>query len=216
MKPILVIDIGGTNVKILATGQEEVRKIPSGPKMTAADMVSKVLAAAADWNYDVISIGYPGPVVQDQLQLEPKNLAPGWVGFDFQGRFGKPVKILNDAAMQALGSYEGARMLFLGLGTGLGSALIIDRVIAPLELAHLPYKKERTFEDYLGQRGLDRIGRKKWQAAVEDVTARLKAALVADYVVLGGGNVRHLDALPPGARKGDNRHAFVGGFRLWE
>jgi polyphosphate glucokinase len=216
MKNILVIDVGGTNVKILATGQSEVRKIPSGPKMTAEDMVSKVRAAAADWPYEVISIGYPGSVVHGQPQLEPRNLAPGWVGFDYQGRFGKPVKILNDAAMQALGSYEGGRMLFLGLGTGLGSALIIEGVIAPMELAHLPYKKDRTFEDYVGQRGLDRLGQKKWQAAVEDVIARLKAALVADYVVLGGGNARHLDRLPPGARLGDNRLAFAGGFRIWE
>lgn len=216
MKNILVIDIGGTNVKVLAAGQEEVRKIPSGPTMTVQDMVSKVMTATADWTYEVVSIGYPGPVVQGQPLLEPKNLARGWVGFDYQGHFGRPVKILNDAAMQALGSYDGGRMLFLGLGTGLGSALIIDRVIAPLELAHLPYKKGRTFEDYLGQRGLTRVGRKKWQAAVEDVAARLKAALVADYVVLGGGNAKQLDRLPPGARLGDNSHAFVGGFRLWE
>ena len=158
MKNILVIDIGGTNVKILATGQQEVRKIPSGLTMTATDMVDKVKAAAADWAYEAVSIGYPGPVVQGKPLLEPKNLAHGWVGFDFEAQFGKPVKILNDAAMQALGSYEGGRMLFLGLGTGLGSALIIDRVIAPLELAHLPYKKEQTFEDYLGQRGYKRLG----------------------------------------------------------
>jgi polyphosphate glucokinase len=216
MKNILVIDVGGTNVKILASGREEVRKIPSGPEMTAEDMAAKVMAATADWDYEAVSIGYPGPVVQDQPILEPKNLAPGWVGFDYPGHFGRPVKILNDAAMQALGSYEGGRMLFLGLGTGLGSALIIEGVIAPMELAHLPYKKEGTFEDYLGQRGLKRLGHKKWQAAVEDVTARLKAALVADYVVLGGGNAKQLERLPPGARLGDNHHAFVGGFRLWD
>ena len=216
MKKILVIDIGGTNVKLLATGQEEMRKVPSGPEMTAADMVAKVKEITSDWTFEAVSIGYPGPVVNGQPLLEPKNLAAGWVGFDFQRQFGMPVKMLNDAAMQALGSYDGGRMLFLGLGTGLGSALIIDRVIAPLELAHLPYKKDRTFEDYLGQRGLKRLGRKKWQAAVEDVTARLKAALVADYVVLGGGNAKNLDRLPTGARLGSNLHAFVGGFRLWE
>ncbi len=216
MKNILVIDIGGTNVKILATGQQDMRKIPSGKDMTAADMVEKVKAAAADWQYEAVSIGYPGPVMQGKLLLEPKNLAAGWVDFDFEKGFGLPVRIINDAAMQALGSYEGGRMLFLGLGTGLGSALIIDRVVAPLELAHLPYRKGRTFEDYLGVRGLNRLGRKKWQAAVEDVTARLQAALIADYVVLGGGNARNLHSLPPGARLGDNSHAFLGGFRMWE
>src|SRR6516165_3004783 len=155
MKNILVIDIGGSNVKILATGQKDVRKIPSGGAMTPHDMVSKVMAAAADWPYEAVSIGYPGPVVHGQPSLEPRNLARGWVGFDYAGHFGRPVKILNDAAMQALGSYEGGRMLFLGLGTGLGSALIIDRIVAPMELAHLPYKKGRTFEDYVGKRGLD-------------------------------------------------------------
>jgi polyphosphate glucokinase len=216
MANILVIDIGGTNVKILATGKDEVRKIPSGTTMTATDMVAKVKGAATDWTYEAISIGYPGPVVQGKLVLEPKNLAAGWVGFDFQQAFGLPVKIINDAAMQALGSYDGGRMLFLGLGTGLGSAFIIDRIIAPMELAHLPYKKGRTFEDYVGQRGLKKFGRKKWQAAVEDVTARLKAALVADYVVLGGGNSRNLEGVPPGARLGDNSHAFLGGYRMWE
>ncbi len=216
MSNILVIDIGGTNVKILATGKKEVRKIPSGPDMTVTDMVAKVKATAADWNFEALSIGYPGPVVHGKLVLEPKNLANGWVGFDFQAAFGKPVKIINDAAMQALGGYDGGRMLFLGLGTGLGSALIVDRVIAPLELAHLPYKKGKTFEDYLGQRGYKEFGKKKWRSAVADITARLMAALVADYVVLGGGNTKNLDELPPGARRGDNYHAFLGGFRLWE
>jgi polyphosphate glucokinase len=216
MKKILVIDVGGTNVKILATGQVEPRKIPSGPTMTAQEMVDKVKAAAADWAYDVVSVGYPAPVVQGKPHLEPKNLGRGWVGFDYEGQFGKPVKFLNDAAMQALGSYEGGRMLFLGLGTGLGSALIIDRVIAPLELAHLPYKKKRTFEDYVGQRGLDRIGFEKWQAAVLDVINRLKNALVADYVVVGGGNSKRLDPLPPGIHLGDNTRAFAGGFRMWD
>jgi polyphosphate glucokinase len=213
---VLVIDVGGTNVKILATGQEEVRKIPSGKDMTAAMMVDAVMKAATGWDYDVVSIGYPGPVVMGKPLLEPKNLAPGWVGYDFEKHFGKPVKVINDAAMQALGSYEGGRMLFLGLGTGLGSALIIDRVVAPLELAHLPYRKGRTFEDYVGERGLERLGKRKWRRAVKDVVMRLKAALVADYVVIGGGNVKNLKSLPPGARAGDNSKAFIGGFRLWE
>jgi polyphosphate glucokinase len=213
---VLVIDVGGTNVKILATGQAEVRKIPSGPQLTAQQMVADVQQAAQGWEYDVVSIGYPGPVVQDSPLLEPRNLGRGWVGFDFATEFGRPVKIINDAAMQALGSYEGGRMLFLGLGTGLGSALIINNVIAPLELAHLPYRKGRTFEDCVGLRGLRRLGKKKWRRAVEDVVARLKAALVADYVVLGGGNVKHLKHLPPGARLGANKNAFAGGFRLWE
>ena len=212
---ILAIDVGGTNVKILATGQREVRRIPSGPQMTPKLMVEQVKETAKEWEYEAISIGYPGPVVDGKPVLEPHNLGEGWVGFDFAVAFGKPVKIVNDAAMQALGSYEGGRMLFLGLGTGLGSALIIDGVLAPLELAHLPYRKKRTFEDYLGVRGRDRLGKKKWQRAVEDVTARLQAALIADYVVLGGGNAKKLDRLPAGARLGDNQNAFIGGYRLW-
>ncbi len=213
---ILVIDIGGTNVKVLATGHEEVRKIPSGSTMTAANMVTKALEETKDWEYEAISIGYPGPVVGGKALLEPKNLAEGWIGFDFSAAFGKPVKLVNDAAMQALGSYDGGRMLFLGLGTGLGSAMIVERVLVPLELAHLPYKKKRTFEDYVGLRGLERLGKPKWQEAVADVVARLKAAVVADYVVLGGGNVKKLDRLPDGARAGDNRNAFIGGYRLWD
>ena len=216
MPTILAVDIGGTNVKAMATGQEEVRKFPSGPELTPAKMVEGVLNLTRDWQYDVVSIGYPGPVANNKALLEPKNLASGWVGFDFAAGFERPVRLINDAAMQALGSYEGGRMLFLGLGTGLGSALIVERVIAPLELAHLPYRKGRTFEDYVGARGLKRLGKKKWHKAVCDVVARLKAALVADYVVLGGGNARKLDELPLGVRLGDNRHAFIGGFRLWE
>jgi polyphosphate glucokinase len=213
---VLVIDVGGTNVKVFAEGEKEVRKFSSGPTLTAKQMVDGVLKLVADWSYDVISIGYPGPVIHGRLALEPRNLGAGWVDYDFAAHFGKPVKLINDAAMQALGSYEGGRMLFLGLGTGLGSALIIDRVVAPLELAHLPYKKGRTFEDYVGLRGLKRLGRKKWQKAVEDVVARLQAALVADTIVLGGGNAKLLKRLPPGARMGDNRNAFLGGVRLWE
>jgi polyphosphate glucokinase len=213
---VLVIDVGGTNVKIFANSEGDVRKFPSGPTLTAKQMVDGVLELAGDWSYEVITIGYPGPVIDGRLALEPRNLGPGWVDFDFAHHLGKPVKLINDAAMQALGSYEGGRMLFLGLGTGLGSALIIDRVIAPLELAHLPYKKGRTFEDYVGLRGLKRMGKKKWQEAVEDVVSRLQAALVADSVVLGGGNAKLLKRLPPGARMGDNRNAFLGGVRVWD
>ncbi|MGC3968467.1 MAG: ROK family protein [Pirellulales bacterium] len=215
MQQVLSIDIGGTNVKFLATGQTEARRFPSGPMLTPSHMVEQVLAATTDWEYEVITIGYPGPVVHGKPLLEPRNLGRGWVGFDFAARFGKPTKVINDAAMQALGSYDGGRMLFLGLGTGLGTTLIIDKVIAPMELAHLPYRKGHTFEDYVGERGLERLGKKKWQRAVHDVTTRLKAALVADYVVLGGGNSKKLDELPPGARLGNNANAFTGGFRLW-
>lgn len=213
---VLVIDVGGTNVKVLATGRDEPVKIPSGTAMTADKMVDDVLVAVDGWGFDVVSIGYPGPVVQGNPALEPHNLAPGWVGFDYSGKFGKPVRIVNDAAMQALGSYEGGRMLFLGLGTGLGSALVLDNVVAPLELAHLPYRKGRTFEDYVGLRGLKRLGKKKWRKFVADVVSRLKNALIADYVVLGGGNARNLTRLPQGCRMGDNNNAFLGGFRLWD
>jgi polyphosphate glucokinase len=213
---ILVVDVGGTNVKIKLSGQEEVRKFASGSELTAREMVVGVRELAKDWDYEGVTVGYPGPVVHGDIIKEPVNLGRGWMGIDFAAEFGKPTKLINDAAMQALGSYEGGRMLFLGLGTGLGSAMILDKVIAPMELAHLPYKKGRTFEQYVGIGGLDRLGRKKWQATVFDVVARLKAALVADYVVLGGGNVKKLDDLPPGCRHGDNRNAFIGGVRLWE
>jgi polyphosphate glucokinase len=213
---VLVVDVGGTNVKILTTGQEEVRRFPSGPSLTAKQMIEGVQHLAQGWEYDAISIGFPGPVVHGHPLNEPKNLGPGWVGVDYAAAFGKPVKIINDAAMQALGSYEGGRMLFLGLGTGLGTALIIDGVIAPMELGHLPYKKKMSFEDYVGARGLDRLGKKAWREAVEDVVARLKAALVVDYVVLGGGNAKKLKVLPAGTRLGDNRNAFLGGYRLWQ
>jgi polyphosphate glucokinase len=216
MKKILVVDVGGNNVKMLATGQEEVRRFPSGPQMTARYMVENVLEATKDWEYDAVTIGYPGPVIRGKPILEPVNLGPGWVDASFDAHFHKPVKVLNDAAMQALGSYEGGRMLFLGLGTGLGTAMILDRLIAPMELGHLPYKKGRTFEDYVGARGLERLGKKKWQRAVEDVVARLQAALVAEHVVLGGGNAKKLKRLPPGVRMGDNKNAFAGGFRVWE
>ena len=213
---VLVVDVGGRNIKIQVSGRRSARKFPSGPELTAEQMVAGVVNTAKGWKYDAVSIGYPGPVNRGLVLEEPKNLGAGWVGFDFKKAFGCPVKVINDAAMQALGSYEGGRMLFLGLGTGLGSALIADNVIMPMELAHLPYKKGRTFEDYVGRRGLKRLGKKKWQRAVEDVVCRLKAALVADYVVLGGGNAKKLQPLPEEARLGDNAHAFVGGRRLWE
>jgi polyphosphate glucokinase len=212
----LVIDIGGTNVKLLVTGHKQVRKFTSGAGLTPEQMVDGVKKTAKGWKFDRLSIGYPGPVAHSQPQIEPFNLGHGWVGFDFAKEFGRPVKIVNDAAMQALGSYEGGRMLFLGLGTGLGSALIVDHVIAPLELAHLPYRKGLTFEDYIGLRGLDRVGKKKWRHYVEDVTARLRAAMVADYVVLGGGNAKKLKTLPANCRLGSNSNAFIGGFRLWQ
>lgn len=212
---ILVVDVGGTHVKILATGQQEPRHFPSGPDLTAEQMVSKVRELAGNWQYDVVSIGFPGFVMRGRPVAEPHNLAPGWVGFDFQKAFGCPVKMINDAAMQALGSYQGGKMLFLGLGTGLGSAMIVDGIVEPMELAHLPYKKG-TFEDYVGQRGMERRGKKKWREHVTKVVAQLVAALEPDDVVLGGGNVKNLKELPPGCRAGDNANAFVGGFRLWQ
>ena len=215
-KKILVIDIGGTHVKVLATGQKEPVKIPSGPKMTPQKMVKQVRSATKDWNYSVVSIGYPGPVTHGHPLTEPHNLGSGWVGFDFRKAFGRPVKILNDAAMQALGIYRGGRMLFLGLGTGLGSAMIVDGILEPMEIAHLPFKKGRTFEDYLGIRGLKRLGKKKWRHYVALVAEQLKDALEADYVVLGGGNAKLLKPLPPGCRLGDNSTAFTGGYRLWD
>jgi polyphosphate glucokinase len=178
-------------------------------------MIDLVRAATADWSYDRITIGYPGPVVDGVIQEEPVNLGVGWLGFNFSAALGHPVKILNDAAMQALGSYDGGRMLFLGLGTGLGTTLIYNQFLLPMELGHLPYKKGQTFEDYVGQAGLKRLGRRKWQHAVFDVVARLRAAFMADYVVLGGGNVKKLDELPPACRMGDNSNAFLGGLRLW-
>jgi polyphosphate glucokinase len=212
---ILVVDVGGTNVKILATGHEEPRKCPSGPTMTSEQMVVTVKELAGDWPYDVVSIGYPGFVVRGRPIVEPHNLAPGWVGFDFQTAFGCPVKIINDAAMQALGSYKGGKMLFLGLGTGLGAAMVVDGIVEPMELAHLRFRKG-SFEDYVGIRGLERQGKKKWRQRVADVVAQLAAALEPDDVVLGGGNVKKLKELPPGCRAGDNANAFLGGFRLWE
>jgi polyphosphate glucokinase len=215
-KNILVIDVGGTHIKFLATGQKEPVKVPSGPKMTPKKMVKLVLAATKGWNYSVVSIGYPAPVIHGHPLSEPHNLGGGWVGFDFRRALGRPVKLVNDAAMQALGIYRGGRMLFLGLGTGLGSAMIVDGILEPMEVAHLPYKKGRTYEDYLGLRGLERMGKKKWRRYVSRIAKQLKIALEAEYVVLGGGNAKLLKSLPPGCRRGDNLTAFTGGFRLWD
>jgi ROK family len=213
---VLVIDVGGTHVKVLATGQKESRKADSGPKMTPALMVAAVKTLAKGWSYDAIALGYPGPVVHGRPLHEPANLGVGWVGFDFRKAFGMPVRLINDAAMQALGSYKGGKMLFLGLGTGLGSALIVDGHLEPLELAHLPYKKGKTCEDYVGLRGLEDFGKKKWRKSVADLVEQFKAALGADYVVLGGGNAKFMTELPKDTRLGSNENAFLGGFRLWE
>src|SRR5882672_3853923 len=212
---VLVVDVGGTHVKILATGQNEAREFPSGPSLTAKQMVAGVKKLAGDWKYDAVSIGYPGMVVRNRPLAEPHNLGRGWVGFNFEAAFKRPVKVINDAAMQALGSYKRGKMLFLGLGTGLGSTMIVDGVVEPMELGHLPYKRA-TFEDYVGIRGLEKYGRKKWRRHVADVVKRLIAAIEPDEVVLGGGNVKKLKELPPGCRVGDNANAFLGGFRLWQ
>jgi predicted NBD/HSP70 family sugar kinase len=213
---VLVVDVGGTNVKMLATGQKEPRKYPSGPTMTPRKMVRLVKKSVRDWKFDCVSLGFPGPVINEHPLREPHNLGGGWMGFNFRKAFGRPVKIINDAAMQALGSYKGGRMLFLGLGTGLGSAMIVDGVLQPMELAHLIYKNGKTYEDYLGLRGLERLGKKKWRRHVAAITKKLKAALEADYVVLGGGNNKKLKNLPAGARLGSNENAYIGGFRLWQ
>jgi polyphosphate glucokinase len=214
-KRVLVVDVGGTTVKILVTGQTEARSFPSGPTLTPARMVSGVKKRAADWTYDVVSIGYPGAVFGGRSVAEPHNLGRGWIGFDFARAFGRPVKVVNDAALQALGSYRGGKMLFLGLGTGLGSAMIIEGILVPMEIAHLPYK-QGTYEDYVGRDGLERHGEKKWRRHVADVVLRLITALQPDDTVIGGGNVRRLTALPPGCRQGENANAFSGGLRLWE
>ena len=211
---VLAIDVGGTHVKILASGRKAPQKFFSGPKMTAKQMVSQVKKLSAQWEYDVVSIGYPGPVLQGRILHDPLNLAPGWVRFDFKKAFGRPVKVINDAAMQALGSYKGGSMLFLGLGTGLGSAMIVDGFLEPMELGHLPYRKA-TYEDYVGLHGLQKHGKNKWRKYVVDVVERLAAALEPDDIVLGGGNVKQLKKMPKGCRQGGNANAFIGGFRLW-
>ena len=214
-KRVLAIDIGGSHVKTKISGRREMRQFVSGPTLTPRRMVAKVLALNGDLKYDVISIGYPGVVVHGKIITEPYNLGRGWVGFDFRKAFGRPTHVMNDAAMQAIGSYEGGRMLFLGLGTGLGSTLIVDDVVAPMELAHLPYKRRRSYEDYVGDRGRARLGPKKWRKVVGEIVEQLREALEADYVVLGGGNARKLKKLPKNTRLGNNDFAFVGGFRVW-
>jgi polyphosphate glucokinase len=212
---VLVVDIGGTNVKILATGQKEPRKFPSGPGLTPKKMVEGVKAMAADWKYDAIAIGYPGQVHDSRIVTEPRNLGRGWARFNFKSAFGRPVRIINDAAMQALGSYERGLLLFLGLGTGLGAALVADGVVIPMELGRLSFK-DGTYEDYLGVRALEKLGRKKWEKYVALGTARMIQAVLPDDVVLGGGNAKKLKQLPKGCRLGNNMYAFRGGFRLWE
>ena len=214
-KKVLAIDIGGTNVKFLVSGAEQPLKFPSGKSLTPAKLVAGIADLTQGLEYDVISIGFPAPVRDGRLACEPHNLAKGWVGFDFEAAFGRPVKLINDAAMQALGSYRGGKLLFLGLGTGLGSALVVDGILVPMELAHLPYRRG-TYEDYLGLRGLERLGKKKWRKHVHEVTARFADAMMLDDVVLGGGNAKKLEELPKGCRLGDNSYAFLGGFRLWE
>ena len=211
---VLAIDVGGTHIKTLATGEKTPLKFVSGPKMTAKQMVREVKKLAAGWNYDAVSIGYPGPVLHGRILHEPHNLGPGWVGFDFKQAFGCPVKVINDAAMQALGSYKGGSMLFLGFGTGLGSAMVVDGFLEPMELGHLPYR-EATYEDYVGIRGLKRYGKKKWRKYVLDVVRCLSTALEPDEIILGGGNMKLLKKLPKRCRHGDNANAFVGGFQLW-
>jgi predicted NBD/HSP70 family sugar kinase len=212
---ILVVDVGGTHIKAIATGRKTPIKIPSGSDVTPRIMVRRLLTAVKGWDFDAVSIGYPGAVLHGKPVSDPHNLGKGWVGFNFRKAFGRPVKIVNDAAMQALGSYKRGRMLFLGLGTGLGSALICDGVLEPMELAHLPYKKGRTYEEYVGKKGLERMGKKKWRRHVEDVIERFRVALNVDDVVLGGGNAKLLKELPKGVRRGANANAFIGGFRLW-
>lgn len=213
---ILVVDVGGTNVKILATGRRTPVKVPSGPTFTPAEMVKAVKAAVGGWQWDVVSLGYPGPVVHGKPMSEPHNLGPGWVGFNFEKAFGKPVRVINDAAMQALGSYQGGRLLYLGLGTGLGSAMIVDGLLAPMEIGHLPYKKGKTYEDYLGLRGLKRLGKKRWRKNVLEVVTRLRAAFEAEDVVVGGGNAKLIEKWPDGVRAGGNAQAIRGGYRLWQ
>jgi predicted NBD/HSP70 family sugar kinase len=213
---VLVLDVGGSHVKLSVTGRDKVQKIVSGRKMSAIEMVEGVRKLVSPDQYDAVSIGYPGLVVRGRIAAEPFNLGPGWVGFDFEAAFGKPVRIINDAAMQAVGSYSGGRMLFLGLGTGMGATLILDGVVEPMEIGHLPFKHGRTFEEYVGERGLERLGKKKWRKVVAEVVEHLSKALEVDYVVLGGGNARLLKKLPKNVRLGDNSNAMVGGRLIWE
>jgi polyphosphate glucokinase len=211
---VLAVDVGGSHVKLLVNGASERRRFFSGKKFTAAQMVAGVLEHARDLEYTVVSVGIPAPVVDGRVAQEPMNLGKGWVGFDYEAAFGKPTKVVNDAAMQALGGYAGGRMLFLGLGTGLGSTMVVDGILEPMELAHLPFRKA-TFEDYVGQRGRERLGEKRWRKAVMETIERLVAALEPEYVVLGGGNAKRIGELPANCRLGGNQDAFLGGFRLW-
>jgi polyphosphate glucokinase len=213
---ILVIDVGGTNIKVASSDMRVPVKIPSGPTMTAEQMTKDVLVTTKGWDFDCISIGYPGPVVHDRPLAEPHNLAPGWIDFPYQKAFGKPLRFINDAAMQALGGYQGGRMLFLGIGTGLGSAMIFDGVVIPLELAHLPYKKGRTYEEYIGLAGLERRGQERWRKSVLDIIKRLQAAMVCDTVLLGGGNAKLMKDLPSHVILGSNSNAIDGGSKLWQ
>ena len=213
--PTLVVDVGGTHVKLLATGKRKPIHIDSGPHLTPRVTVREVLAATADWRYRRVSLGFPGPVRNNRPQREPWNLGKGWVGFDFARAFGRPVRVINDAAMQALGSYEGGKMLFLGLGTGLGSAMVCDGSVIPLELAHLPYRHGKSYEEYVGAAGMEQLGKQHWRKHVLDIIDLFVAAFVVDYVVLGGGNAKHMTRIPRHVRIGDNRNAFRGGFRLW-
>ncbi len=214
-KHILVIDVGGTHVKVRLDARGAIRKFVSGPAMTPAVMLTQVRAITHTLKFDAVSIGYPGVVVGGRIAAEPHNLGAGWIGFDFARALGKPVKVINDAAMQAIGSYAGGRMLFMGLGTGLGVTLIVDGVVEPTELGHLPYKGGKSFEDFVGERGRKARGNKKWRKCALEIINHLKAALDVDYVVLGGGNAVRLNSLPPGVRLGNNRNAFIGGVRLW-
>ncbi len=211
-----MVDVGGNNVKLLATGERDVRKIPSGPAFTPGRLVAAVKKATGDWSYGAVAIGFPAPVRDGRIAAEPVNLGRGWVRFDFRRAFGRPVRIINDAVMQALGSYRKGRLLFLGLGTGLGAALVLDGLTHPLEIAHLPYRDGWTYEDLLGKDALDEVGKKRWRRLVFEIVPRLKAAFQVDEVVLGGGNSKQLAALPAGCRRGDNKNAFLGGFRLFE
>ena len=212
---VLAVDVGGSHVKALTSKESERRRFKSGPSLTAEQMVAGVLQTVDGWSWDVASVGIPTPVRYGKVVAEPVNLGEGWVGFDFEAALGKPTKVINDATMQAVGSYEGGRMLFLGLGTGLGSTMITDGVIEPLELGHLPFRK-KTFEDYVSEHALEKSGKKKWTEAVFETVQQLTAAMEPDYVVLGGGGAGELDELPPGCRLGANQNAFLGGFRLWD
>jgi polyphosphate glucokinase len=215
MSAVLVVDVGGSHIKVLATGEPVSRRADSGPRMSAAQMVETAKELADDWSWESVSVGVPSPVHGGRVVAEPANLGDGWVGYDYEAAFGRPTKVVNDAAMQALGSYEGGKMLFIGLGTGVGSALVANGFVQPMELGHLPYKKA-TFEDYAGEAGLEKRGKKRWRADVADIVAKLSAALEPDYVVLGGGNARKLDELPTNARLGGNADAFTGGFLIWD